>query len=118
MPWLMKYFKMVFIDLRVLILCSIVGSCCVFCGSEKTGGDLNIGFAGGHWTPRIDAHPSRSGDFQHGVVISSEEVFLTRDGLKEYNKINSTGYQAYIFEDTRGGFFSTPTPGQYFTGRP
>ena len=91
---------------------------CMFCKSEATGGDLNITFGGGHWTPCIDAHPSRSGDFRFGVVIDSREVFLTGDGFKEYNRIARHGYPASVHADTRGGRFSTPTPKQFFIGRP
>lgn len=105
----------------ILILLSsflLLNTGCFQCESDITGGNLNIGFSGSHWTPRIDAHPYKAGDFQFEVNIDSQRIYLTEDGFIEFSKLNKSGYKAYIFKDTKGGYFSIPTPEQFYTGKP
>lgn len=91
---------------------------CWQCESDITGGNLNIGFSGSQWTPRIDAHPEKTGDFQFEANIDSQKIYLTEDGFREFRKLKKSGYKAYMFEDTKGGFFTVPTPEQFYTGKP
>jgi len=105
----------------ILIILStflLLSTGCFQCESDITGGNLNIGFSGSHWTPRIDAHPEKTGDFQFEANIDSQKIYLTEDGFREFSKLNKSGYKAYMFEDTKGGFFTVPTPEQFYTGKP
>jgi len=91
---------------------------CCQCESDITGGNLNIGFSGSQWTPRIDANREKTGDFQFEADVDSHRIYLTEDGFIEFSKLNKSGYKAYVFEDTKGGFFTVPTPEQFYTGKP
>ncbi len=86
--------------------------------SHTTGGDLCVSFAGSHWTPCIDAHPVRSGDFQHAATVDGREIFLTREGKAKFDEIAKDGYPAHVLQDSKGGRFKMATPKQYYVGQP